>query len=63
MLPYVVLPPKTFHRGVKLPITMTIFTTVFRLLTVNYEGGLMCLKYKSYLPCKLHPNNNNNNLT
>ena len=37
MILYVVLSPKTFHRGLKLPITMTNVTTIFRYLTVNHE--------------------------
>ena len=47
--------PKTFHRGVNLPIPKSTESTIFHLLTVNHGHDLMPIKYKSLFKYKLHP--------
>ena len=46
---------KTFDRGVFFPITRTIKSGIFGLLTVNYEEGSMPIKYNALFMDKQHP--------
>ena len=46
---------KTFDRGVFFPITRTIKSGIFGLLTVNYEEGSMPIKYNALFMNKQHP--------
>ena len=41
-----VLPSNVWHRGVDLPIIMTIDYIIFLINLVTHDSGWMCLKYK-----------------
>ena len=53
---FIVLPPKTVHRGLKFPLYRITNSTIFHLLTINDAQSLMSKKYKPLLQYKLHPN-------
>ena len=45
--PYLVLPPKISHRGLKFPIKTMTNSTIFCLLMINHTQGLMSIKNMS----------------
>ena len=51
------LPLKWVRRGVFLPITKTINSSIFRLISVTHEQDSMPVKYNAFFKYKLHPNN------
>ena len=50
------LPPNRVCRGVFLPITKTINSSIFRLILVTHEQDSMPVKYNAFLINKQHPN-------
>ena len=49
------LPPNRVCRGVFLPITKTINSSIFRLISVTHEQDSMPVKYNAFLINKQHP--------
>ena len=49
------LPLKWVRRGVFLPITKTINSSIFRLISVTHEQDSMPVKNNAFLKYKLHP--------
>ena len=49
------LPLKWVRRGVFLPITKTINSSIFRLISVTHEQDSMPVKYNAFFKYKLHP--------
>ena len=51
------LPPNRVCRGVFSPMTKTINSSIFRLVSVTHEQDSMPVKYNAFLINKQHPTN------